>query len=155
MVDSFTLIAGANVIFQLYITTLGQDPAAHAEILDQKVFMLQATTRALDIIQELLPTLSSDERVELKQTYAGFTQFFTLLEASLSDAKLYSQEELSVLLAAMAEALPVYKHAFLDNDAAQLREKLKADKARFTGKDAELIQKMLDELDRQPPSKSP
>jgi phenylalanyl-tRNA synthetase beta subunit len=77
----------------------------------------------------------------------GMTTIFVSTEQMLAEENGFSEENLSVLLDAMASTLPTLKKGIPSEVQIELRKKLEADKVRFKrDEDAKRIDRMMGEL---------
>jgi hypothetical protein len=146
------LMSGSGTIMKQYATAANKGLDLHREITQQLAFSLRFAAMGVQLIDEFLPTIPKDDKYPvrmdgLKRTNGGLTSIFVGAEMSLSETKFYSPEDLSLLLGAMAETLPVVKKAFPPDYRIELRKKLESRKSAFPRKeDAQSIQRMIDEL---------
>lgn len=153
--QDFTELMGApNAILKKYLAAAYKGANLHAEVALQLAFMLHVAEEGILLADEFLPTIPKDERYEirldgLKKMYSGMTTVFVGAEASLGESNFYSHEDLSVLLQAMAEVLPVVQRAFPPDYKIELRKKLEARLSAFPAEqDTANLKKMIVEIGR-------
>ncbi|HEV7504649.1 MAG TPA: hypothetical protein VGS07_07045 [Thermoanaerobaculia bacterium] len=123
-----------------------------SELAHITAFVLHSSALGVDLVEEFMPTLVRDEtyaaRMEgLKKMNEGMTTIFVSAEQMLAEENSFSEDDLSVLLDAMATTLPRLKQGFPPEVGIELRKKLVADKARFKkDEDARRLDRMIGEL---------
>jgi hypothetical protein len=157
MEDYLKMYQGTAALLKLYHA----EPAIggvspHQELAALMAFLLRGSALGVELVDEFLPTIPKDDQYEtrmagLKQMNSGLTGIFTWAEQTLADRQALSADlsadDLSVILEAMASALPRTKKAFPDEVRVDLRKKLEADKARFSApKDLQRLDAMIREL---------
>jgi hypothetical protein len=151
--DYLAMQQGANEVLNLYIAaTVRGEGKLTSEIVRIVAFSLQVSALAVDLVEEFLPKIPKDENYAtrmagLKQMYSGISTQFQGSEVMLGETNVYSQPERSLLLDAMAGALPVLKKAFSPDYRIELRKKLEDDRKHFqSSQDLERLQAMIREL---------
>jgi hypothetical protein len=115
-------------------------------------FVLHSSAQGVDLVEEFMPTLVKDETYAarmagLKQMNEGMTTIVVSAEQLLAEENGFSEEDLSLLLDAMASSLSRLKKGFPPDVRIELRKKLEADKVRFKkDEDAKRIDRMIGEL---------
>ena len=148
----FKLMGGSNAISKQYMAAANKGANVHTELAQQLAFLLRVAVLGVQLVDEFQPTIPKDEKYAvrmdgLKQIYSGLTTMFAGAETSLSEKKFYSAEDLSLLLTAMAETLPIVKKAFASDYKLELRKKLESRRAAFPqSEDAQKLQRMISEL---------
>ena len=146
------LINGANSIFKLYLASLNAGKSVHREVAEYMSFLLYVAAVDVDLMEEYIPKIAKDDRYAarmegVKKMHSGLTTIFVGAEISLSERAIYSDEDLSILLRAMASTLPTMKAWFSDDYRHELRHKLQSDRSKFTRQeDIQNIDKMLEAL---------
>jgi hypothetical protein len=142
-----------STVLNLYLAMMLRGEAkVTAEMTQIVAFSLQVSALGIDLVEEFLPKIPKDEsyakRMEgLKQMYSGMSTQFQGAEAMLGETKVYSQPERSLLLDAMADALPVLKKAFSQDFRVELRKKFEEDRKLFSSsQDLDRLQSMIREL---------
>lgn len=152
MEDTMKVIGGTNQIIKRYAAAAGRGQNVHAEIAQMMAFAIRTAAIAIQLIDEFMLTVPKDDSYEvrlsgLKQMNRGMMQVFTGAEISLSETKFYSPEDLSLLLEAMAEVMPVAKKAFPTDFRLEFRKKLESRQKAFSGeKDTQNLEKLIKEL---------
>jgi len=152
MPSFFNLLEGVSAISKQYMAAATKGLDVHAEMAQQQAFGLRMVAVGMQLMDEFIPTIPQDEKYAVrmagvKQAYSGLTSMFVGAEMSLSEARFYSPADLTLLLKAMAETLPLAKKAFTADYKLELRNKLKAHQATFTGaEDAKTLDQMIAEL---------
>jgi hypothetical protein len=151
--DYLAIQQASSEILNLYLATMLRGEAkVTAEMTQIVAFSLQVSALGIDLLDEFVPKIPKDEsyatRMEgLKQMYSGISTQFQGAEVMLGETDVYSQPERSLLLDAMAGALPVLKKAFSQDFRVELRKKLEDDRKLFqSSQDLERLQLMLREL---------
>ncbi|MES1244004.1 MAG: hypothetical protein ABUT39_20545 [Acidobacteriota bacterium] len=151
--DYLAIQQGTNKVLNLYVATMVRGEAkVTAEMTQIVAFSLRVSALGIDLVEEFLPKIPKDEsyaaRMEgLKQMYSGISTQFQGAEAMLGEIKIYSQPERSLLLDAMAGALPVLRKAFSQDFRVELRKKLEDDRSLFSSsQDLDRLQSMIREL---------
>src|SRR5262249_20787681 len=135
---------------------MGRRPEIHHEVTALMAYMLLTVKETLIIVDEFLPTIPKDDTYEdrmkgLQTMKQGVTTVFSGAEVSLSETKIYDASDLSVLLRAMAECLPVVDRSFSSATKQEFSRKLQSRMNQFTGpEDREALTAMLSILQAKP-----
>jgi hypothetical protein len=106
----------------------------------------------VQLMDEFMLTIPKDKNYAarmagMQRAYGGLMKMFSGTADSLSETKLFSPADLTVLLTTMAETLPAMKKAFPAEFKLEFRKKLESHRAAFPdGEGAKAIQQMVDEL---------
>jgi hypothetical protein len=152
MEDYLQLQEGANNILKLYVNQAAKGEVLHKELIRMVAFGLRVAALGVEMTDEFLPTIPKDNKYEIRmdgfrKMRSGMTTMFVGAETSLSEGKIYSQDDLSIMLEAMASTLPTLKSAFTADYRVELSQKLEAHKRDFKQKeDLKRIEQMLTEL---------
>lgn len=150
--DVLNLQHGANTISKLYLATADSGGYAHTEVARLAAFLLHTSALAVELVDEFIPNIPKDEKYAVrmdgvKKMRSGVTTIFVGIELTLSERNVYSSDDLSGILEAMASTLPILKRAFSDAYRSELRLKLESHKLKFShASDVARIKKMLEEL---------
>lgn len=150
--DASLILGGTNALLTFYLDAANSDQDVHREVTLVMVFSLRVMATVLPLIDEFATSVSDFEkqpvRVEgRRKVLNGAMTMFSGAEVSLSETHFYSDEDISQLLAGMAETLPVLKAAFTPDYRTELRIKLKEHKARLDRpQDRASIDRMLREV---------
>jgi hypothetical protein len=122
-------------LLSTYVKELNAGRKVSREMVESMAFTLRGAVVMLELVDELLPTIPADRREQvaagLQQMRGGVATVFDGADVSLSERKVYSDADLSVLLTAMAETLPVIKRAFRPEQIVEMRGRLEKRKADF------------------------
>jgi hypothetical protein len=142
-----------STVLNLYLAAMLRGEAkVTAEMTQLVAFSLKASALGIDLVEEFLPKIPKDEsyatRMDgLKQMYSGISTQFQGSEAMLGETNVYSDQERSLVLDAMAGALPVLKKAFSPDYRIELRKRFEDDRKLFkSSQDLERLQAMIREL---------
>jgi hypothetical protein len=151
--DYFSLQDGVASLAKLYFARpTNSTNSSTAEIASLLSYLLRSSNLGLELVEEFLPAVSKDDkyagRMEgLKKMKSGLTSVFVGAEQTLTEQNGFSSSDRSRILEAMAETLPTMKKAFTQDYKVELRQKLQADRAKFSDKaDVLRIDSMLNEL---------
>jgi hypothetical protein len=153
MEDYLKMYRGITSLLKLYYAepAIG-GVAPHQELAALLAFLLHGSALGIELTDEFLPTIPKDDHYEirlagLKQMNSGLIGVFVGAEQTLAERKVFSAEDLSVILAAMESTLPRARKAFPEDVRVELRKKLEEDKARFSApKDLQRLDAMIREL---------
>ena len=154
--DNLQMFEGANTILRLYYAAYAsKGQGMGAEMASTLAFLVRSAGLTVGLVDELLPALSGDDKYDaermaaLQKINAGMTGMFVGAEITLTEPGSFSAGDRSLVLEAMAATLPQVKGTFTAAYRAQLRDKLLADKAAFSGADdARRLDGMIAELGR-------
>jgi hypothetical protein len=150
--DYFHLLNNANSIMKMYFFKSPGGRKEHAELARLLGFMVQAVAEGVVLADEFLPTVAKDEKYEtrmagMRQMRSGLTTVLVGAELSLTEDNGFTSEDRSILLNAMAAALPKLKASLTPDYIVELRKKLQAHRVKFTGAaDRASIDSMVREL---------
>lgn len=151
--DYLGIQQATSTVLNLYLAMMVRGEAkATAEMTQLVAFSLKVSSLGIDLIEEFLPKIPKDEsyatRMDgLKQMYSGISTQFQGAETMLGESNIYSQSERSLLLDAMAGALPILKKAFSGDYRIELRKKFEEDRKLFSSsQDLDRLQSMIREL---------
>ena len=149
MPNFLSLMQAAGAISKQYLAASNQGIEVHEELALQQAFELRVAATGMELMEEFVPTIPKDEKYEVrmagvKQAISGLTSMYVGAEMSLSETRLYTPADLTVLLKAMAETLPVVQKAFSADYRLELRRKMEAHQAAFPGaEDAKMLQQII------------
>ena len=136
-----------QVLVSTYVKELNVGRKVSTEIAESMAFTLRSSAVMLELVDELVPTIPAERREQaaagLQQMRGGMATVFDGAEVSLSERKVYSETDFSLLLAAMAETLPVIRRAFSPAQVVEMRGRLEKRKSEFR---APADQKALDSM---------
>jgi hypothetical protein len=151
--DYVRLLQGTNSILKLYYEAAIEGQDFYTEMATLMAFLLHVSALGVELADELIPTIPQDDtyaaRMEgLRRMNSGLTSVFVGAETTLTESHIYSPEDLSIVLDAMARTLPRIKKAFPPDYRIALRQKLQADKMKFTAPaDIRNFDEMIRELE--------
>jgi len=135
-----------SLIINAYIkTSTDKNINLNPEMIDIFYFSLHAAASALDLMDEMIPSIPKDSnyaaRMEgVKITYRGITTMIVGAESMLRDKARLTLPERTKVLDAMATTIPRLKDAFTPGYRIELRKRLEEDRNLFLK--AEDIQKI-------------
>ncbi len=151
--DHVALLQSVNSLLKLYsVKSVTDTASSKPELASLLAFLLRVSAVGLDLTDEFLPTIPRDDKYAtridgLKTMKSGLTTMFVGAEVSLTERNGFSPKDRSLLLEAMAATLPTVKRAFASDYKVELQQKLKTDRAKFTGSNDVLrIDAMIREL---------
>lgn len=150
--DYVNIQQGASSLLKLYYAAATKGQGFNQELAHVLGFLLHVSALGVELVDEFIPTLPKDDKYEVRMDgfrlmSSGLMTLFEGAEETLSESNLFSPEELSVILDAMARTLPRVQTIFTPDYRIKLRQKLQADKARFTQPaDVQNIDAMLRQL---------
>jgi hypothetical protein len=133
--DFIPLQQGASSLLKQYLAA-GARGGFRPETARLAAFLVRSSALGLELVTEMIPTVPKDEKYAtrmagVKQMNDGMTSVFVGCEQMLTPSNHFAPEDLSILLAAMAETLPRVKKTFSADFSVELRRKLEADRPRF------------------------
>jgi hypothetical protein len=133
--DFFPLQQGASSLLEQYLAA-GARGGFRPETARLAAFLVRSSAQGLELVTEMPPILPKDEHYAAwmagaKQMNDGMTSVFVACEQLLMPDNHFAPEDLSILLAAMAETLPQAKKAFAADFRIELRKQLAADRPHF------------------------
>jgi hypothetical protein len=136
--DFMQMMGAANAITKIYIAKTGSGENLHRELAHQVGFSLHLTAALLDLVDELLPTIPKDDRHAvrmegMKKVKSGAELVFRGAAVSLGERKIYTDQDVAHMLAAMSRTLPRMKTAFSDNFRTEASRTLTDRLAEATG----------------------
>jgi hypothetical protein len=146
--DFVPLQQGASALLKQYLAA-GSRGGFRPETARLAAFLVRSSALGLELVTEMIPTVPRDEQYAtrmagVKQMNDGMTTVFVGCEQMLTPSNHFAPEDLSILLAAMAETLPRVKKTFSADYRITLRKKLEADRPRFkSAEDARRIDAMI------------
>ena len=146
--DFVPLQQGASSLLKQYLAA-GARGGFRPETARLAAFLVRSSAQGLELVTEMIPTVPKDEQYAkrmagVKQMNDGMTSVFVGCEQMLAPSNHFAPEDLSILLAAMAETLPRVKKTFAADFRVELRRKLEADRPRFKApEDARRIDAMI------------
>jgi hypothetical protein len=152
--DFGKMMIAPNQILKQYLAAANKGAQLHAEIALQMSFVLHIAEEGVLLAEEFIPTIPKDNKYKirldgLKKMNSGLTSIFVGAESSLGENTFYSQEDLSLLLQAMADTLPTVKRAFPPDYKIEFRKKLEARLPSFPAEqDTANLKKMIAEIGR-------
>jgi hypothetical protein len=150
--DIQSIASGMGSIMKLYIAAANRGENPHAEAVGCMAFMLHVGAEMILRFDEFVSGMpdfeSQPNRVEGRRIFRrGIATLFSGAEISLSETFLYAAEDISLLLQAMADTLPVLKTVFSDDFREEIKIKLVEDRDRMSDPaDIANINRMLQEL---------
>ncbi|MES1244006.1 MAG: hypothetical protein ABUT39_20555 [Acidobacteriota bacterium] len=138
-------------MLNLYLGAMVRPEKVTPEMARLVAFSLKVSALGIELVEEFLPKIPKDEsyaaRMDgLKQMYSGISTQFQGAEAMLHETSVYSGSERTLVLDAMAGALPVLRKAFSQDYRVELRKKFEDDRKHYQGQDLERLQAMIREL---------
>jgi hypothetical protein len=137
----------------LYLRPISEgQPPAHAELARLTAFLVEVGAVGEEILEEVQPTLEdepaeSPRRQGFQQTRSGLMQIFQGAEQMLTESAYgFTAEDHALILRAMATHLPRIKKVFPGDVAMELRKRLQADQAHFSGENRAYLARMVREL---------
>ena len=151
MEDLLNLQGAVNTVLKLYMSEMNQGKPVSKEAAHILGFLLRTCEVVLGLVEEFLPKIPKDEKYGvrmdgLKKMKSGLTTVFAGAELTLSETNIYSADDRSVVLGAMADTLPRIKDQFSDSYRIELRGKLKKHRTMFRAGDRKKIEGMVVEL---------
>jgi hypothetical protein len=150
--DFGVILSGANSLAKRYDAAMAKGEKVHAEAAQLMAFVIRCVALGVELSDEVLPTFPKDEKYAVrvdgvKKMYEGFTELVMGVQMIFSEKDAFSAEDRSVLLAAMAEVMPVVKKAFVPGAKADFRRKLEAHRATFPApQDSQRLERLIGEL---------
>jgi hypothetical protein len=135
-----------------YMAEANRGEKVNGEIAALLVFLLHGTAAQARIVEEFIPTIPHDEKYSVRMdglalVRSGATNVFLGLVTSLSERSFYSDDDISLMLQAMADTLPSLKQLFAHDFRVELHNKLSAYLRLATRpKDLKNLDRMLAEL---------
>ncbi len=131
------IISSAAALLKPYLEVANHGEKVNSEVALLMAFMLRATTVQVALVNEFLPKIPHDAtyatRMEgLAMIRHGATNAFLGLVTSLSERPFYSDNDISLMLQAMADTLPSLKTMFAQDVREELRNKLQLHRAKAT-----------------------
>ena len=148
--DYIQMVQSTNVILKLYLEANPLHPGkTHQEIAALEIYIIYVAATGMTLVQEFLPTIQKDEKYEtrmqgLQKMYGGMFTTFSGLLMSTSEPRNFTGQEISAMLVALDETLPILKPAFSAESLGQLKIDLGKKLKSFTKtKDIDLVKHMI------------
>ena len=135
-----------------YLASANRGENVHSETAQLLAFMLRITTQGVSLTDEAMSIIPKDDKYAarmdaVKNMRSGLTTVFVGVEISLGETNFYTADDLSQLLDAMAETLPIAERMFTPDYKTELRKKLEARRPAFPRpEDACRLQGMISQL---------
>lgn len=152
MQDFVTMQAAVVPIMMRYLEAASRGEPVHSELATLLSFMMYMGASCADMTNEYLPTIQKDEKYASRmdgvvKIKSGLTTMLVGAEASLSETRFYSAEDVSLMMEAMAVTLPSMKSLLSPDFRAELLRKLETRRnAAKRADDIKNLDRMLAEL---------
>jgi hypothetical protein len=150
--DFLAMQAAAGMIAKRFFEAVNRGEPLHTELASLLGFMIRMAASGADLLTEFIPSIPKDDnyriRMEgLSKVRSGLTNMFLGAETTLSEKAFYTSDDLSLLIGAMADALPSIKALLAPDFRMELRQKLEVHrKAARKPDDLENLERMVAEL---------
>lgn len=129
MQECMASMSALNSLIQPYLVAANRGEKVNAEMAALLALMLRVSSASAQNLSEFISNIPHDDkyptRMEgVKMVGSGLTNIFLGAETSLSERPFYSPEDITLILQAMAEALPSIKDFFAPDFRAELKSKL-------------------------------
>jgi hypothetical protein len=150
--EILTIAPATQSILQAYTAAADRGEKVNAELAALMAFCLHLSAAFSTLADELLPTIPQDDRYAVRmggllQTRYGIAKMFLGAAISLSETHFYSGDDVSLILAAMADTLPTVKNSFTPDFRSEIRKKLEEYRNGMTkSNDIRNLDRMIAEL---------
>lgn len=148
-----TLNSYKSILVSYLLANQSNQNRYHSEIAALMAYMLHEAVTGTNLMNEFLPTVPRDKSYETRMQGVqsinnGFHKMFEGALMSTYETTVYSRSDISALLAAMAETLPVLKPGLPETTVNRLRSDLiRRQDSLQTEPDREAVKRMLAALD--------
>ncbi|HUR58094.1 MAG TPA: hypothetical protein VM029_10325 [Opitutaceae bacterium] len=143
--------SSVQALVSIYVKDLNRGAKVSRELVESMAFTLRSAVVMSELVDELMSTIPAEKREQaaggLQQLRGAVATIFDGADVSLSERKVYTDADLSLLLTAMAETLPVIKRAFSPQQTVEMRGRLEKRKTEFQAPaDLGALDKMIEAL---------